>query len=161
MLRDQDEILVGKHHLIFLSEAQSPSQEVDEQAADLAEATVILAPKTHRHSGTQTAMDAAASRCQGELVMLDGDSNQERIPLAKRITVGGKSTTADVQLKGWFVAPRAFMISQKPSGFVITHSDGKRMTRVNGEVVSGQRDLQDGDLITIGATKLQFRSKSE
>jgi pSer/pThr/pTyr-binding forkhead associated (FHA) protein len=52
------------------------------------------------------------------------------------------------------------MISQKPSGFVITHGGGRRMTRVNGEVVSGQRELQDGDLITIGATKLKFTSKT-
>jgi pSer/pThr/pTyr-binding forkhead associated (FHA) protein len=34
------------------------------------------------------------------------------------------------------------------------------MTRVNGEGVSGQRELQDGDLITIGATKLKFTSKT-
>jgi pSer/pThr/pTyr-binding forkhead associated (FHA) protein len=34
------------------------------------------------------------------------------------------------------------------------------MTRVNGEVVSEQRELQDGDLITIGATKLKFTSKA-
>jgi hypothetical protein len=33
------------------------------------------------------------------------------------------------------------------------------MTRVNGVVLDGQKVLQDGDIITIGATKMQFSCK--
>ena len=164
ILRDQDEILVGKHTLVFVSEAQAPSGKPANRAADLAEATVILNPKTRpelaRRSGNQAAIESEQPGLEGELVLLAGGTGQDRIPLTQRTTVGGKSATADIRLKGWLIGPRAFMISQKPSGFVITHGDGRRMTRVNGEVVSGQRELQDGDLITIGATKLKFTSKT-
>jgi pSer/pThr/pTyr-binding forkhead associated (FHA) protein len=164
LLRDQDEILVGKHTLVFVSEAQAPSGKSANRAVDLAEATVILKPKTQseltRRSGNQAAIASEQAGLEGELVILAGGTGQERIPLTQRTTVGGKSATADIRLKGWWVGPRAFMISQKPSGFFITHGDGRRMTRVNGEGVSGQRELQDGDLITIGATKLKFTSKT-
>jgi pSer/pThr/pTyr-binding forkhead associated (FHA) protein len=33
------------------------------------------------------------------------------------------------------------------------------MTRVNGVMLDGQQALQDGDSITIGATKMQFSCK--
>ena len=124
----------------------------------------LLKPKTQseltRRSRNQAAIESEQPGLEGELVLLAGGAGQERIPLTQRTTVGGKSATADIRLKGWLVGPRAFMISQKPSGFVITHGGGRRMTRVNGEVVLGQRELQDGELITIGATKLKFTSKT-
>jgi hypothetical protein len=63
---------------------------------------------------------------------------------------------ADIKLRGLFVGHPAFIISKRPEGFFITHSKGRRMTRVNGAVVEGQQELQDGDIITVGATKMQF-----
>lgn len=104
-------------------------------------------------------MASEQPQLKGYVAILSGGAPQAHIELVKRTTVGGKSQTADIRLRGVCVGQSAFIISQKPDGFFITHAEGKRLTKVNGEVVAGQRELQDGDLITVGATKMQFYRK--
>jgi len=163
-LRNQDEILVGKHTLVFVHEDQLPIQESERIASSFAEETVILDPKTHAalmalRSGQETAVDEPPPEVTGSITMLTGGISQQCLALTKQTIVGGKSHTADIKLKGIFVGDPAFMIRKRPEGFFISHSTGKRMTKVNGEPVAGQRALQDGDIITVGATKMQFISK--
>jgi pSer/pThr/pTyr-binding forkhead associated (FHA) protein len=163
-LRNQDEILVGKHTLVFVHEDQLPIQESEGIASSFAEETVILDSKTHAalmalRSGQETAVDEPSSEVEGSITILAGGISQQYLALTKQTTVGGKSHTADIKLKGLFVGDPAFMIRKRPDGFFITHSTGKRMTKVNGEPIAGQRELQDGDIITVGATKMQFTSK--
>lgn len=163
-LRNQDEILVGKHTLIFVHEDKMPSQENEGIASSFAEETVILDPKTHAalmalRSGQATAVDEPRPEVEGSITILAGGISQQCLALSKQTTVGGKSHTADIKLKGLFVGDPAFIIRKRPDGFFITHSTGKRMTKVNGKTVAGQQELRDGDIITIGATKMQFTSK--
>jgi len=162
-LRNQDAILVGKHTLVFVHENQEPIQESEGIASSFAEETVILDPKIHAalmamRSGQETAVEEPPAEVEGSITILQGGISQQCLPLTKQTTVGGKSHTADIKLKGLFVGDPAFMIRKRPDGFFITHSTGKRMTKVNGEPVTGQRALQDGDMITVGATKMQFTS---
>ena len=166
ILHNGDEILVGKHTLVFVNEEMLSSEEREEIAPSLAEETVILSPKTQQELislriGMHLAIEEKRSGLAGSIAVLSGGVCQKRIELTKQITVGGKSHTADIKLRGVFVGAIAFMISKRPEGFFITHSQGKRMTRVNSEVVEGQRELQDGDIITIGSTTMQFSSQQQ
>jgi len=112
-----------------------------------------------QHIRDQAGIENERGGLEGYLVFLSSNAIQERIRLIKDRTVGGKHQMADIPLRGAFVGQNAFEIIKKSDGFFIKHAGGKRTTRVNGEAVSGQRALQDGDLITIGATKMQFCSK--
>jgi pSer/pThr/pTyr-binding forkhead associated (FHA) protein len=161
-LKDQDAIVVGKHTLLFVDDDQLLIEEAEERAASsLAEQTYIL-PKNQLaalRAGTTPGTEEQGAEMEGGIVVLSGGARQKRIALTKRITVGGKSPTADIRLRGLFVGKSAFLISNRPEGFCITPTEGRRRTKVNGEVVPGQRALQDGDCITIGATHMRFYCK--
>jgi pSer/pThr/pTyr-binding forkhead associated (FHA) protein len=153
-LSHNDEILVGKHTLVFMNEEKKPVVQDEPKAASLVEQTILLTPAMGARM--RAALAEQSPELEGGIAIMSGGSAQERILLSKRLTVGGKSSRADIKLRGLFVGHPAFIISKRPEGFFITHSKGRRMTRVNGAVVDGQRELQDGDIITVGATKMQF-----
>jgi pSer/pThr/pTyr-binding forkhead associated (FHA) protein len=154
-LQNKDEILVGKHTLVFLDEEETPVKKPEYRGPSLAEKTVIVNPQTQEELIAGYLLASLA----GSITILSGGDQQQRIKLSKQTTMGGKSHTADIKLRGFFVGNPAFIISKRLEGFFITHAQGKRMTRVNGELVRGQRTLQDGDIITIGATHMQFHSQ--
>jgi pSer/pThr/pTyr-binding forkhead associated (FHA) protein len=154
VLSHNDEILLGKHTLVFIHTDKEPTEQGEKRATSLVEQTVILSPAPGAE--TPSTLAEHLSGLEGGIAIMSSGDEQERIILRKRLTVGGKSPMADIKLRGMFVGHPAFIISKKPEGFFITHSKGPRMTRVNGAVVDGQRELRDGDIITIGATKMQF-----
>ncbi len=142
ILSDRDQILVGKHTLVFMSGEKTAGAGRKERGVSLAEETVLVQSQT----------------VEGSIEILSGGVQHERIALTQWTTLGGKGHTADIKLKGWFVGTPAFTISRRPEGFFITHSQGRRMTKVNGTAVTTPRALCDGDVITVGATILQFHS---
>jgi pSer/pThr/pTyr-binding forkhead associated (FHA) protein len=161
-LKDQDAILVGKHTLLFVDSDQRLIEQTEARAAaSLAEQTCLLPRSllTARRAETTLGTEEKGAEMEGDIVVLSGGTRQERIALTKRTTVGGKSPTADITLRGLFVGKTAFLISKRPEGFCITPTEGRRRTKVNGEVIAGQRALQDGDRITVGATHMQFHRK--
>ncbi len=93
---------------------------------------------------------------EGEIEFISGSSLKNRIKLTKRTTFGGKSDTADIQIRGLLVGGIAFIISKKDSGFYITHSEGLRKTKVNGVTIHNLSELKDGFIITVGSNKMIF-----
>lgn len=154
VLSHNDEILVGKHTLVFMNADKESGEQEGKKAASLVEQTIVLSPAMG--AKMRAALAEQLPGLEGGIAIISGGGEQERILLTKRLTIGGKSPMADIKLRGLFVGHPAFIISKRPEGFFITHSKGRRMTRVNGAVVDGQRELQDGDIITVGATKMQF-----
>lgn len=163
VLQHKDEILVGKHTLVFVNEEEMLAKKRESRSSSLAEETIIVNPKArHELLGRhRPASEEQPSGLEGSIMILSGGVNQERIELTKRTTTAGKSRTADIKLRGLLVGNPAFIISKRPEGFFITHANGKRLTRVNGVAIGGQHALQDGDIITIGATKMQFSSQQQ
>jgi pSer/pThr/pTyr-binding forkhead associated (FHA) protein len=153
-LRHNDEILVGKHTLVFMNADKAPGEQEGKRVASLVEQTIVLNPAMG--AKMRAALAEQRPGVEGGITIMSGRGEQERIVLTKRLTMGGKNPMADIKLRGLFVGHPAFIISKRPEGFFITHSKGRRMTRVNGAVVEGQQELQDGDIITVGATKMQF-----
>jgi pSer/pThr/pTyr-binding forkhead associated (FHA) protein len=168
ILRNGDEILVGKHTLVFIDEEEKPIEMRKDIDISLAEKTVMLDTKKQRElvselvsppGEAKPTIQEKPSELEGGISIISGGAGQRDIQLTRRLTIGGKGDGADIKLKGLFVGKIAFIISKRPNGFFITHSEGRSMTRVNGVEIEGQRELMDGDIIDIGSTKLQFYTK--
>jgi pSer/pThr/pTyr-binding forkhead associated (FHA) protein len=164
ILRNNDEILVGKHTLIFIDEEEKPIEMRKDIDISLAEKTIILDTKKQRELISQAVMERPTieekpPELKGGVSIISGGTGQEDIKLTKRLTIGGKGESADIKLRGFFVGKIAFIISKRPNGFFITHSGGRSMTKVNGVEVEGQLELKDGDVIDIGSTRMQFYAK--
>jgi pSer/pThr/pTyr-binding forkhead associated (FHA) protein len=166
ILRNGDEILVGKHTIVFVDEEEKPIEMRKDIDISLAEKTVILDTERQRELVSQTEEEKGTIRekpsdLKGGIRIISGGVGQEDIELTKRLTTGGKGDGADIKLRGFFVGKISFIISKRPNGFFITHSGGRSMTKVNGMEVEGQRELKDGDIIDIGSTSLQFYSYAQ
>jgi pSer/pThr/pTyr-binding forkhead associated (FHA) protein len=163
ILQHKDAILVGKHTLVFMNEEEMPVKKRESRSPSLAEETIIVHPKARQEplGRHHPASEDKPAGFEGSITIISGGINQERIELTKRTTTAGKSRTADIKLRGFLVGNPAFIINKRSEGFFITHANGKRMTRVNGATVGGQHALQDGDIIMIGATKMQFFSQQQ
>ena len=153
-LRNGDRISVGKHVLLFASEA-------DQEAEEELEKTVLIRPRsaTNAASMARIAERAGAgatsntnidqSAPKGILKVLNGPSAGRQLMLTKAlITIGrpGKQVAA---------------ISRRPRGYYITHiesdGDGKRYPAVNGELIGPRaHPLKNEDRIELAGIKLQF-----
>jgi pSer/pThr/pTyr-binding forkhead associated (FHA) protein len=163
ILRNGDEILVGKHTLVFIDEEEKPIEMRKDIDISLAEKTVILDTKKQRErisepGGEKPTIEEKPSDLKGGITIISGGAGQKGIELKKRLTIGGKGDGADIKLKGFFVGKISFIISKRPNGFFITHSGGRNVTKVNGVEVEGQQELKGGDVIDIGSTRMQFHS---
>ncbi len=122
---------------------------------------MILDTKTQRErisqpGGEKSTLEEKPSDLKGGITIISGGAGQKNIELKRRLTIGGKGDGADIKLKGFFVGKISFIISKRPNGFFITHSEGRSATRVNGVEVEGQQELKDGDIIDVGSTRMQF-----
>jgi len=164
ILRNNDEILVGKHTLVFIDEEEKPIEMRKDIDISLAEKTVMLDTKKQRElmsqpEGERPTIEVKPSELEGGVSIISGRVGQKDIKLTKRLTIGGKGEGAEIKLKGFFVGKVAFIISKRPNGFFITHSGGRSITKVNRVGVEGQRELKDGDIIDIGSTRMQFYTR--
>ncbi len=164
ILRNKDEILVGKHTLVFIDEEEKPTEKRKDIDISLAEKTVILDTKKQRElisqpKGEKPIVEERPSELKGGVSIISGGVGQEDIKLTKRLTIGGKGESVDIKLRGFFVGKISFIISKRPNGFFIAHSGGRRIPKVNGVEVEGKRELKDKDIIDIGSTRMQFYTK--
>lgn len=153
-LHHKDEIIIGKHTLIFEDESQPGRQEGNKEDHGPKEA--VLAPdeaefpKKSKEAKTEVIDSIATMRFISEPI------GPAEVKLTKKLTIIGKRADADIKLKGAFAPKAAAFINKKPSGYSILSSEEKSKVKVNGELISKQTELSDGDIIEIGAVKLVF-----
>jgi pSer/pThr/pTyr-binding forkhead associated (FHA) protein len=151
-LNHMDEITIGKHTLIFEEEKQ-PSQKAPEPLKPIAEPLKETAgPKEESQKET------AATPPTGKLGRFRflGTGEPREVILEKKLTIIGRRDDADIRLKGPFAPKMAAYINRKPSGYSILPEDKVRV-KVNGELVTSQTDLADGDVIDVGSLKIEFK----
>jgi pSer/pThr/pTyr-binding forkhead associated (FHA) protein len=160
LLKDQDEVRVGKHTFVFVLEEIPSVETAQESTDDLMEKTFIL-PRNRRElmallGEKKSDGETEGAELTGGITLISGGIRQAPIALTKPTTIAGKSDNVDIKLSGFWVGKHAFIISKEPDRFVLTPCGSTRRTRVNDEVVAGQQELHDGDVITIGSTKMRF-----
>lgn len=158
-LKNGDQILVGKHTLVFNLE---PSEtEVDDK---LTEATMFMdvaqgaaQPPTEQ---PQNALRASGATGSGKrlavLCFLTGGT--EEYELAKKLVRLGKGQEADIHVGGIFTPKVAATISMRPTGYHLTPV-GRVKIKVNGAQVKGSYRLREFDTVEVGSARLQFYYK--
>ena len=92
--------------------------------------------------------------------VLSGRQEGRAYLLSHKTSVLGLDERAEVGLfADPLIARRHATIEDSPRGHVLCNFAEAGRTRVNGAVVTGERLLNDGDMIELGQTKLVFRTR--
>ena len=170
-LLEGDVILVGKHTVVFTQHG-GEQPDADAKAETFVPeigGTMVLDTQKQKHLLStidrgrpsqmydavvpKTAIPTAHGRI-GTIKVLSGNTGQSEYVLAAVTTMIGKADSAQIRLKGWFKPKVAAAIARKGEGFTITPMAGK--LTVNGEKVTGRRDLASGDVIEVSGLTLEF-----
>ena len=162
-LSGNDDIVIGKHSLIFISpqahdEDKTETLKIKKPA--LGE-TIIIDPKKHKAmiEEARAAGQAGAGEKLGGVTIIEGNTDKREYELAGRLTTIGKSDTAGIKLKGLFAPKVAALINRTKSGYFISPSESSKKLKINGAVVEGRQELKDGDIVDVANIKMQFYVK--
>ena len=163
ILSDSDQILIGKHTLVFVDENDRPISDTFETDRPAAEETPALETEKEPEllgKVYDPGSEKGLKEPRGGITIISGGSGQPDIELTKRLTIAGKGDHADIRLKGMFLEKTVFVINRRSSGFTISRSGGRVLTCVNGTPITDQQELKDGDSISAGKTTMQFYTKT-
>jgi pSer/pThr/pTyr-binding forkhead associated (FHA) protein len=150
-----DNVIVGKHVILFVGTGREAEAKTDQQKVDM-DKTMMLdtAKQKELLAKQQGALQAAkAAEKIGVVSFIEG-SDLGEIELRKKLTKIGKAETSEIRLPGLFMPATAATISRRPSGYVLTTMGAK--IKVNGQVIADNIALNEFDTIEIGKTKFQF-----
>jgi len=153
-----DNVIVGKHLLLFVGTGREAEVKSDQQIMDMDKTMMLDTAKQKELLAKQKGAVEAAKAAQkiGVVSFIEGADLGE-IVLKKKLTKIGKAESSEIRLSGMFMPATAATISRRPSGYVITSMGGK--LKVNGEVVKESQPLNEFDTIEIGKIKFQFYQK--
>ncbi len=162
MLRDGDDIVVGKHHIRveITREAPVPVDAGRRTPAPKVEETQVLDTRERREMIEQAV--TAGERSQPApgrlrvptLIVLRGRTDRKEYLLTGKLTVIGRSAMATVRLRGWFASEAAAQITRREDGYYLGR--GERVPRINGLAIEGPVKLNEGDTIEVGRVRLSF-----
>jgi len=171
VLQHGDEVLVGKHQIVFDQNAAEP-QTAGAPMQSLGD-TVYLDTKQHRalratlESARADAAKPVAARPAmaspsgprriGVLRVIAGSAEQDEYSLDGQTSIIGRSNTALIRLRGWFKPSVAVAIAKNGPGYVATAMGGKPL--INQEPLEGRHVLQEGDLLVVSGLVLEFAWK--
>ena len=92
----------------------------------------------------------------GSLTVISGKTDQPSYTLTGKMTVIGKSDMASIKLKGWFKPAVAAAINRTEGKYMVSASEKKIHVTVNGQPVTGQQQLNDGDIIEVAGVQMTF-----
>ena len=165
-LHDGDTINIGKHSLTF-SYFESEMKPEDKRSE--MDKTMVMDTNEYRSmiekSEPKPAVAAAPpeteivinkkKKIRGYLTYLAG--GEGTLALKHRLTKIGRSSSADIVVKGWTIGKTAATISRTRDGYFFNYVDGFKKPRINDKKVAQKpHKLDDSDVIDIGSTKLQF-----
>jgi pSer/pThr/pTyr-binding forkhead associated (FHA) protein len=168
-LRHCDSVKIGKHLIEFRNDGPALFTNFAEKAGPATpklDATVMLNTKNAQEAlsgksllgiagGSDSSSAVPGKERVGILSVVEGRTDQDHYVLSSRMTMIGKSEMASIRLKGFFAPNSAALISKRESKYFIA-PEHKVKVRINGEQLSGQRELAAGDLIEVGKLKAAF-----
>lgn len=147
-LKNGDAIVIGKHTLVFITEAAQ-----QKQPDDFAKTVIISSVRDEAKLASITVetslKDAPASKTErlGAIFILSGVNSGKRIELTKKVTNLGK------------VGKRAGAINQIGDGYTLLPGEDET-PKLNGKTVPKEgMKLKNGDVIEVASTRLQFYLK--
>ncbi|MEO5358865.1 MAG: FHA domain-containing protein [Nitrospirota bacterium] len=162
-LTDADVIIIGKHTLNFISEAQPKKQAEQTKDKDLMDETIMIDAKLKDEILAKAPKSEAGKIEQkdilGGFVVIEGSTEKKEYEVTDRISTIGKDQNSLIKLKGFFAPKVAALINRKKDGYTISSSTGGKGIRVNGRDIEGQHKLHEGDVVEVSGLKLQFYIK--
>ena len=176
-LKDGDVIAVGKHNLEFRAkgeeEGRGAGAVVDRTAhwqKRLDEKPLPkLDPTTHMNTdqakqliaaGGQSPREAPAATPRQEKVgvlrVIQGKADAQQYTLTSKMNMIGKSAMASIRLQGWFAPQTAAIIDRRENAYFIAPAGKGIVVRVNDELISGTRELREGDALEVAGLKMTF-----
>lgn len=155
-----DNILVGKHIILFVASEKKVQRDAKSGKADLGKTMMLDTVKQKELLKKQKTppKPVAAPEKIGVISFIDGSSIGD-IVLKKKLTKIGKADTSEIKLSGVFMGATAATISRRPAGYTIAYTGGITKLKVNGEVIKDSILLKDFDTIELGSYKFQFYRK--
>ncbi|MFH1114401.1 MAG: FHA domain-containing protein [Pseudomonadota bacterium] len=173
-----DELIVGKHALTFVDLRPEEERPIKEDSALEGKPggrqfrdTVILDTRAQQELLAKHAAEKGLSpddlaekpkkvNLYGSITIISGGT-PEIIDLTKRLTTLGKSADSDIKCSGLLVGKTAALINKRPNGYFLAYAEGLKKPEVNGESVTTQVQLHDGDEISVGSTRMNFNLREE
>jgi pSer/pThr/pTyr-binding forkhead associated (FHA) protein len=175
VLKDGDEVLIGKHTVLFKDERHEVSHgpERTMPMVPTLEATVVLDTRkakemmarqapTPPHAAPGAGPGQAAAPPPppkdrtGVLTVIAGKTDQSQYTLTGKLNVIGKSDMASIKLKGWFKPKVAAVINHRDGKYFIAASEHGIKVKINDELIAGQHELSDGDVVEVAGVKMTF-----
>ncbi len=178
VLKDGDEVLIGKHTVVFKDEwhehapAKGSAVEKTMPMVPTVESTVVLdtrkakemlarqahtPPSAGAAAAAPTPAPVAPARDRiGVLTIMSGKTDQSQYTLTSKLNVIGKSDMASIKLKGWFAPKVAASISHREGKYFIAATEKEHRVKINDTEISGQHELSDGDMIEVAGVKMTF-----
>jgi hypothetical protein len=157
-LHNGDQVVIGKHTLVFLTER---APQVDHPTEEFAKTVIINPSRSDAPASAPAKLPPAPPRAapapvhaapppvvHGSLVIVSGPNNGKRVELVKVVTSLGKT------------GKRAATISRTDLGYRLKCGDGDTSSKLNGRPIdSNGALLKSGDIIEVAGTRLQFYLK--
>jgi hypothetical protein len=162
MLKDGDNILIGKHE-IFVDQAHDAVLPVDglrKAPAPRVNETMVLDTEERRKLFEMAAGAGERSQLSPKrfrvptLTVLYGRTDQKEYRMSGKLIVIGHSKMATVRLRGWFLPSVAAQINKHEDGYYLGRGD--RVPTLNGVSISGLTKLNEGDVIDVSGVRLTF-----
>jgi len=157
-LSNGDNILVGKHILVFVASDQEETRGDKEPTLNK---TMILDTLKQRQllSRQKTPVTPLRVAKRVGVISFIDESGLGEIELTKKLIKIGKAKTNEIKLSGMLMGTTAATISRHPSGYVITFTGGLTKLKVNGKTVKDSAQLNEFDTVELGSYKFQFYQK--
>ena len=157
-LKDGDQILVGKHTIVF---TLSPEEIQEDQK--LTEPTMFIevaqgVSETEAQDPIPSGLDSTAISAERPAVLSFLSGGGDEYEIKKKLVKLGKGEEADVHIGGLFTPKVAATISRRPTGYHLTPT-GRAKVKVNDAQVGSSHRLREFDTIEVGPVKLQFYYK--
>ncbi|HSG98809.1 MAG TPA: FHA domain-containing protein [candidate division Zixibacteria bacterium] len=153
IIRNNDQITIGKYCLVFHDEVTVPEPAPFENEYD---GTMILNTKQQKERIRQDQKDRETVRRAGVSVLV-GESNSEfkEFPIEREVTTIGKAKFTHVKARGFMISGIQAKIVKEGAVYSVVNIGAKGKTKVNGEPVASSL-LRNGDLIQVGKTTFRF-----
>jgi pSer/pThr/pTyr-binding forkhead associated (FHA) protein len=157
-LSNGDNILVGKHVLVFVASDQEEPRGDKEPTLNK---TMILDTLKQRQllSRQKTPVTPLRVAKKVGVISFIDESGLGEIELTRKLIKIGKAKTSEIKLSGMLMGTTAATISRHPSGYVITFTGGLTKLKVNGKTVKDSAQLNEFDTVELGSYKFQFYQK--
>jgi pSer/pThr/pTyr-binding forkhead associated (FHA) protein len=155
-----DNILIGKHIILFVASEKKIQRDAKSGKIDLGKTMMLDTVKQKELLKKQKTPPKAVRTPEmiGVVSFIDGSSLGD-IVLKKKLTKIGKAVNSEIKLSGVFMGTTAATISRRPAGYTITYAGGLTKLKVNGATIKDSILLKDFDTIELGSYKFQFYRK--